>query len=149
MPLLGVLAVSLTLAPAMSYADDGRRHQQHNYSKQERKAYKNKQAYKQRHAHDRHEHKKLKHHKHKHVDHRQAHSHDWRSHIGHKHGHYKHYWKHDHGYREHKHHVHKPHVQRYTREYVNERRLQHYLTTDSLRFMLGLHGDNFDIIIRD
>ena len=62
------------------------------------------------------------------------------SHKGHKyknHHNHVHRDKHGHGYRGHSH----------THNVVNHH--DHYLGFDDLRFMIGLHTDRFDIILRD
>ena len=120
LPLLGILATSITLAPGVVYAENNHRMQQND----------TRQSYNHRHAHnEQYRHNESKGHKHK--QHRVAQSHDWR--VNHHH-------RHD---------VHMPYVERYTIDYDNSYRLQHHLESGQVRFVFGMHSDNLDIYIRD
>ena len=131
LPLLGILATSITLSPGLVYAENNQRAHQ-NDTKHVRKASDNKHDYSNRHVHnEQYRHNESK--SHKHNQHRMAHSHDWK--VKHKHNH-----RHD---------GHRHYDDRYIRNYGNSHVLQHHLQTDRLRFIFGIHSDNFDIYIRD
>ncbi|MDH5472945.1 MAG: hypothetical protein OEY61_08820 [Gammaproteobacteria bacterium] len=129
LPLLGIVATSITLSPGLVYAENNHRMQQ-NDTRHERIANDNRHADSHRHGHNEgYRHNEAKRHKRK--EHRIAHSHDWRVKHNHRHDGHRHY------------------VDSYIRDYGNSYLLQHYLQTNQLRFMLGIHSDNFDIVIRD
>ena len=120
LPLLGVLATSITLSPGLVYAENSHRIQQND----------TRHAYSHQHAHnEQYRHNRPKGHKHK--QYRMAHSHDWR--VNHHH-------RHD---------VHMPYVEHYTIEYDNRYLLQHQLESDQVRFVFGMRTDNLGIYIRD
>ena len=127
LPLVGVLALGLALAPTTSMADKGDRGHKDRYSHDGGKSFKGGKHDKRGHGYG---HTKKGHDKHGHDRHSRhqlghAYGHDIR---GHRHGHSGH--------------SHSTHV-------VHDYGHQHYLGLGNLRFMLGLHTDNIDIIFRD
>ena len=149
LPLIGALAMGLALTPAISNADDDKRGRDkdrysHDAGKSHKKAHKqahraHKKEWKREHVRDhRRDHRDYrKKHGHKHVN---SHKHGWKKrhgkHYGHRHTHHGH----RHGHRGHRH----EHV--VVRDYDYH---DHYVDFDDLRFMIGLHTDNVDIIFRD
>ena len=125
LPLVSILALGLALAPTASMADKGDRGQKDRYSQHGGKTFKaDKRGHKDRghgYGHTRKGHDK--------------HSYD-------RHGsHGRHQVGHAHGYG-HDRHSHNNYI---VRDYGH----QHYSGLGNLRFMLGLHTDNVDIIFRD
>lgn len=137
LPLIGLLAMGLTLTPAMSIADDDDRGRgrDHVYKKHDG----GKGHYRD---HSRSHRRDLGHKKH-------GHSHKGHKHRGHKHAynsHRKHGHKH-HGYKHHDHgHRHVDHGHRHVDTVVVH---DHHYDYDPFRLLLGLHFDNIDIIYRD
>jgi outer membrane cobalamin receptor len=120
LPLLGILATSITLAPDLVHAENKHRMQQNNSN----------HAYRQQHVHnEQYRPNKSKGHKHKH--HRMAHSHDWQ--VQHNHSHY----------------APRPYVEHYTIEYDNSYPIQHQTESDHVRLEFGMRSDNFSIYIRE
>ena len=136
LPIIGVLAMGLALAPATSMAGNGDRgHHKSGYSKSSGKHHdkghyrSGKHAYRK---HDRGHKRNLGHHLDRHYSTRYGNRHD------------KHYRGHSHGH----HYDHRGHAT--THYVVNEYPYRdHYIGLDHLRFMIGLHTDNFDITFRD
>ncbi len=150
-PLAGALAMGLALTPAIVNADDddrGRHKDRYShdggtaYEKSLRKEIRGLRKELKR-EHKRNQKSHGKHHGHKHKN-KHKHKHDGHKHNGHKH---KHVYKYKHNGHKHKHvykHNHRGHKHRHHR-YHHYR----YRDYDPLRFILGLHTDNFDIIFRD
>ena len=143
LPLIGLLAMGLALAPAVTIADDDRgrgkgrvyqkhdggkgHHREHRKSHRDGKGHRDHGHYKKHGRHKGHSHGSIKH----------AYNH---SRHGHKHGHKHHGHKH-HGHKHHGHgHRHADYV------VVHD---HYYDDYDPFRLMLGLHFDNIDIIYRD
>ena len=152
LPLIGLLAMGLTLAPAVSLAGDDDRGRDRVYQKHDGgkgKYRDHDRSHRRDYGHKKHgqSHKKShkKSHKHggnKHVykSHRKhGDKHAYSSHRkhGHKHGGYT---RHDHGHR------HVNHGHRHVDTVVVR---DHHYDYDPFRLMLGLHFDNIDIIYRD
>jgi len=138
LPLIGLLAMGLTLAPAASMADDDDRgrgkdrvYQKHDSGKGH---------YRDGHRSHRRDHGHYK----RGYSHKKGHKHG-----GHKHvynSHRKHGHKH-HGYSHHSHgHKHRHHGHRHVDTVVVH---DHHYDYDPFRLLLGLHFDNIDIIYRD
>lgn len=144
LPVIAALAIGLALAPMTSMAK-GDRHESHQS---------------ERYSHD-----GGKHHKKSHKRRGDAHDRDSR---GHKHGHkmrhakqhrhgYKHGHKHGHKHRGHKHRGHRhdrvvfvDNYDHYDDRYGFGRDYRdRYIDLDDLRFMVGIHTGNFDLIFRD
>lgn len=118
LPLLGILATSLTLTPALVYADNN----QHKPHKDTKHAYSQQYAHNEQYRHNDYR-------PHKHHQHRVAYSQDWEvNHI-------------------HRHVVAMPYVEQYTIDYDNSYLLQRQLESDQVRFVFGMRADNFDIYI--
>lgn len=138
LPLIGVLALGLVLSPMTAMADQSDRgshkgQYSHDNSKKHNKAHKNARPHKV-HEYDRRGHK---HAGNKHYDKRYSRH---NKHSNNKHFRHSHRDKHRHGSRRHSH----------SYYVVNDHRHHdHYIDFDDLRFMIGLHTDNFDIIFRD
>ncbi|MGB5397645.1 MAG: hypothetical protein WBN96_10895 [Gammaproteobacteria bacterium] len=129
LPLAGVVALGLALVPAVSMADKGDRGDKGHYSQQGGKSFKaDKRSHNDRGNH--YGHTKKGHDKY-------AYNRGGRHQYGHDrrgHGHV-----HSYGHPVHNH----------TTTVVHDYGHQHYLGLGNLRFMLGLHTDNVDIIFRD
>jgi len=137
LPLAGVVALGLALMPAVSMADKGDRDNKGHYSQKSGKSYKaDKRSHNDR--GNRYGHTKKGHDKH-------AYNRGGRHHYGNAYGHDKRGHGHGHG---HAHSVGHP-VHNHTTTVVHDYGHQHYLGLGNLRFMLGLHTDNVDIIFRD
>ena len=134
LPLVSILALGLALAPTASMADKGDRGQKERYSQHGGKSFKgDKRGHKDRgHGYG---HTKKGHDKHG-YDRHGSHG---RHQVGHAHGHGHDRHAHHNSYAGHSHNNY------IVRDYGN----QHYLGLGNLRFMLGLHTDNVDIIFRD
>lgn len=138
LPVIGALVLGLALAPNVALAEKGDRgNHKGQYSqdtgKTHNKARKNNKQHKV-HVNDRHGHKNLrKGHNDKYYS-----QHNSRKHN--RHGSHAHRDNHRHGYGGHTH-----------SHYVVNHHDHHdrYIDFDDLRFMIGLHTDNFDIILRD
>ena len=127
LPLAAVMAMGLSLTPAITLADDGDRgrHKEHHGQQKE----------------------KPRHYNHGHQ-HRDYDRHESRNHPKWKRHELKHVIKHDIRNRDHHEHYHRqPRDQRYI--IVPDYGHQHYLGLNDLRFIFGLHTDNVDIIFRD
>jgi len=142
LPLLGTLALSILITPGLSAASDKDRGRHNNqYSQYERHT----NNHGQQRQHRRH-----------HNDHRQQHAHRGREHHGHNH-HYRapvarvfnhssqRRHGHAHGNRHTHRHGHNAHHTHTSRAYHP----RHWLNMNNLRLMLGVHTDNFDLILRD
>ena len=138
LPVVGLLALALVISsnPAMAVKADRDGHKGYiaqQFSHQAAKSHNNRGKYTKRH----------KEHRYDRNDHRKGHkdrSHKYSSHNGHKHKsrqNHAHRDNHRHGYRGHSH----------GHNVVNYH--DHYVGFDDLRFMIGLHTDRFDIILRD
>ena len=134
LPLAGILAMSLSLAPAVTLADDDRgRGRDHVYKKHDGG-------------------------KHHYREHRRASrdhgAHKRGYHKGHKHGHKHHSHKH-HGHKHHRHghshrgHSHRDHGHRHVDRVIVHNYYDDWNDYDRFRLMLGLHFDNVDLIYRD
>lgn len=140
LPVIGVLALGLALSPNLVMADHGDRGKHKSQYSQDsgkthKKTRKNDKPRKV-HVYDRHGHKKArKNHHGRHFARHDSHKHN--RHYGHR-GDYRH--GHRHGHRAHNH-----------SHYVTNHHDHHdrYVDFDNLRFMIGLHTDNLDIILRE
>lgn len=139
LPVIGILALGLALSSNAAMADKGDRdgHKGNitqQFSHQADKSHNNTGKYT----------KRYKERRYNRNDHRKGHKDRSRkyysSHNGHKHkshNNHAHRDNHRHGYRGHSH----------SHNVVNHH--DHYVGFDDLRFMVGLHTDRFDIILRD
>ena len=139
LPVVGLLALGLVLSsnPAMADKADRDGHKGYiaqQFSHQAAKSHNNRGKYTKQHKehrYDRNDHRKgHKDRSHKYYSSHNSHKH--KSHRNHAHRDY-----HRHGYRGHSH----------SHNVVNYH--DHYVGFDDLRFMVGLHTDRFDIILRD
>jgi len=129
LPIISILMASLTLSPAIAYADKERGHNKSNYTQDRGHSHHKKDS--RRHnrlAYNEHGRSHGKQHK-RHRDYKPKHRHNWRGYTP-KHRHYGHSHR---GYRQ-------------PIYIVND---HNYHGLDRLRFMLGLHTDNFDITFHD
>ena len=132
LPLLTLFAASLVLSPAIAMADQGDRgHSKSKYSQDERRSHG-----KSHNRSDKHSNK-----------------HNYRSHGKSHKGHNKQNStrSYDRGYGHHNKHAHyKRRNDHHTTYVVNDHHYSdHLYGLDHLRFMIGLHTNNFDIILRD
>lgn len=144
LPIIGVIALGLAITPAYAIADNNGRshardHDSHKTFKKSNKSHKKTDRGERRHnvhAYDAYGHKNMR------KSHRNKH---YRGHDIHKH---KKHNRHQHGNRHWHKHGHTGHTHSY---YVVNDYDQHghYDGFDRLRFMIGLHTDNVDIIFRD
>jgi len=145
LPLLAVLAVGMSLSPSISIAGKG------DHGKHKEK-YSHNSGHKSGKAHHRDNHRVNKQAYRSHGNsHRNNRGHGSKDHHGSRHGHYKHhaYNKHDnHGRGYVYNHAHGGHG--HTSYIVNDYYYREpYYVLDPLRFMIGLHTDNLDIIFSD
>ena len=134
LPLIGLLATGLALAPMASIADDD--HRGRGKDRVYQKYDGGKGHYRDGHRSHRRDHgivNRAHSHKHKH----RGHKHVYNTHRKHGHTH--------HGYAHHRH-GHKHHGHRHVDTVIVH---DHYYDYDPFRLMLGLHFDNIDIIYRD
>jgi len=149
LPLLSLLAFSLAVSPSLSMAGDNNRgHDKKQHSRDEA-SYGHKQGdkrstYQQRRQYIKHSKKQ----------HQGAYAYGQNRNYGHKHAFNKHHGKKHNAYQHNQHrhgHNHRQnHSNRYQRNIiVEERRYPNNYSLRDLRFMFGLHTNNFDIILRD
>ncbi len=148
LPLLTVLAASLVLSPAIVMAgNDNRGHFKEQYSKRDNRSQNN--QYSSRIHRDSHSYKLRDKHRDKQSyrshgkDYSGQKRHSSRNRYDREHGHHKSYshYKQRHDARRHNHHA---------TYVVNEHHYNDgYYALDPLRFMIGLHTNNFDITFRD
>lgn len=139
--LSGALSAALAIPPTLVMADshdDGRRHQ--NYSSATDKQH-NKDRYRgSKHADKTHDGKGHKFdYRHSTIHrHSKAYARPYK-HVDYNHGHHKYRYNHDH----------KGHGHNHARYVVNEYYYDDHYDLDHLRFMIGLHTHNLDIILRE
>jgi len=123
LPLLAVFATGLVLSPTLAMADDDDRgHSKHRYSQENHQA----RGYANKHGNRHGERHNGSRHYNKHYGHRDGYAHN------------KHYYRRD----DHRGHRHSTYI-------VNDYYDNDYYLLDPLRFMIGLHTNNVDIIFRD
>lgn len=131
LPVMAALTIGLAFAPTASMADDDDRGRGHSYSHDGGKHDKGKLRAKRYERGDKHRYDKKHRKHHKHRGHYYGHRH------GHKHKHYRH-----------DHHGHRPAyvVNNYGHDHYYRDR---FIDLSDLRFMIGVHTGNFDLIFRD
>ena len=142
LPVIGLITLGLVLSSNTAMADkaghDGTKGQiAQQFSHELDKSYGRKHKHAKRHKEQRYDRGRYSygHSKHSHKHHGRHHGHKHKSHRAHGHGDY-----HQHGYRGHSH-------SHSTHNHAGHR--HHYVDFDDLHFMVGLHTDRFDIILRD
>ena len=137
LPLIAALAIGLALWPTLSMADKG-----------DRGGHKNKYSQDNRQSHSkgdkhRNSHSNKGHYKSRDNSHKSNHGYSSKHRYNKGHGHHN-----DHVYYKRKHHA--GHRDHHTTYIVNDHHYSDYsYGLDPLRFMIGLHTDNVDIIFRD
>ena len=140
MPIIAALAIGLALAPTASMADNGNRGNHKGQSSQDYSRSHSKADSKKQHRRDKREHGSKRHNVNRHDRH--SNKTVTRNYYGKPHkyrNNHKHYG-HDHHRNNHS------YTNYVVHDYVDRDR---YVGFDDLRFMIGLHSDNFDIIFRD
>jgi len=137
LPVISMLVTGLSLSPAIVYADKDHGN--------------NKSKYSHERGHSNHKKDSRKHNKYAHNDRGRSHSKHNKKRHSHKPKHHKNNWRGyrpEHRYSRHDHHDHRSHRQPVyivNDHHYNDR----YIGLDRLRFMLGIHTDNFDISFHD
>ena len=143
LPLIGVLAIGLVLSPTLSMADNGDRGRHktqysHDGGQSHSKGHKRSNT-----------HSNKAHYKSHGKSHKGNYGHSSKHHYTKGHGHHNNHGHYKRGFKNLRHDHQNSHRAHHTTYVVNDHHYSDYYGLDPLRFMIGLHTNNFDIIFRD